>query len=90
MKAAIALTIPHMLAELVRTERTQVLEADSVRDALDALCAAFPQLRVHLFDETGSLRSHVSCFLNDSSVTDLGRPVGRGDRIVILQAVSGG
>ena len=52
--------------------------------------AAHPELRVHLFDETGDIRQHVSCFHNGAMVADRGVAMAEGDELVILQAVSGG
>lgn len=86
----VEITIPNMLAELVRSDRIFAVEADTVRGALNATCVRHPELRVHLFDESGSLRQHVSCFHNDRTAHDLSASTQPGDRIVVLQAVSGG
>lgn len=88
--ATVTVTIPKMLAELVRNGRTHSLAGRTVREALDALCGVYPELQVHMFDESGSLRPHVSCFHNDRTVHDLDTALAEGDRIVVLQAVSGG
>lgn len=86
----IEITIPKMLAELVRGERVFAVEGATVAEALDATCRRHPELRVHLFDEAGSIRQHVSCFHNDRTAHDLSAPTADGDRVVVLQAVSGG
>ncbi|HEX9854171.1 MAG TPA: MoaD/ThiS family protein [Acidimicrobiia bacterium] len=83
-------TIPKMLASLVRSERHLAFEASTVAGALEALCSAHPELRVHIFDEAGAVRPHVSCFHNATSVADTATPLSEGDAIVVLQAVSGG
>jgi molybdopterin converting factor small subunit len=52
-----------------------------------------PALRVHLCDESGKFRPHVLCFLNEVNTRWLDGADPRlqqGDRITILQAVSGG
>lgn len=82
--------LPTMLAGLIGGERYHDVEADSVAGALDALTARYPELSVHLFDESSTLRPHVRCFKNDTAVTDLAAPVDDGDTITVLQAVSGG
>lgn len=88
--ARIEITIPKMLAELVRGDRVFEVEGETIRDALDATCDRHPELRVHIFDETGAIRQHVSCFHNDRTAHDLSAPTADGDRVVVLQAVSGG
>jgi molybdopterin synthase sulfur carrier subunit len=83
-------TIPTMLAELVKGDRTIELQGTTVGGVLDALFAVHPELRVHVLDESGSIRPHVSCFRNDRMVDDLEEPVTDGDSVLVLQAVSGG
>lgn len=86
----VAVTIPTMLAELVKGERTLELQGTTVGGVLDALFGEHPELRVHVLDESGSIRPHVSCFHNDWTVDDLEEPVADGDSVIVLQAVSGG
>ncbi|MGH9196080.1 MAG: MoaD/ThiS family protein [Acidimicrobiia bacterium] len=46
-----------------------------------------------MYDESGTFRPHVLCFLNDVNTRWLDNanpPLQEGDRITILQAVSGG
>jgi hypothetical protein len=87
--AAVAVTIPRMLADLVAGERRFEVQAETVDGVLGEVVNRHPELAVHLFDESGALRAHVSCFHNDTPA-ERTAPVIEGDRIVILQAVSGG
>lgn len=82
-------TIPRMLAELIGGERRLQAEGATIGETLDAVATAHPLLAVHLFDEEHRLRPHVRCFRNDRSA-ELHDPVSAGDRITVLQAVSGG
>jgi len=86
---AVAVTLPRMLADLVGGDRRFVIEADTVDGVLAAIVDRHPELRVHLFDESGALRAHVSCFHNGSRA-DRNATVADGHALVILQAVSGG
>lgn len=86
----VTVTIPKMLAALVKGERTVAVDGGSVRQVLDELFAVHPELRVHVLDETGTVRPHVSCFHNDRTVESLDEAVADGDTVLILQAVSGG
>jgi molybdopterin converting factor small subunit len=84
--------IPRLLAD-VGDGRTEIsVEAATAAGALDALFAELPMLRVHVLDESGGVRRHVSWFHNGRRV-DAGRAtesLSEGDVITILQAVSGG
>lgn len=88
--ATATVTLPRMLADLVGGRRQIELAGATVDGVLAALTSKHPELRVHLFDETGSIRTHVTCFHNDATVSDGSAPIADGDTVVILQAVSGG
>lgn len=91
--AAVTVRIPRLLAEVGDGRRQIPVDGDTVAGALEALFAEVPQLRVHVIDESGAIRQHVSCFHNGrSSKTPerLADPVSDGDVVTILQAVSGG
>lgn len=90
MMATVEVTIPRMLADLVDSERRLTVNAHTVDGALLELVEAHPELRVHVFDEHGAIRHHVSCFHNGAMVTDRSAAMTDGDDLVILQAVSGG
>jgi molybdopterin converting factor small subunit len=91
--AAISVRIPTLLAQVGDGRTVIAVEADSVSGALEALFSALPQLRVHIFDETGGVRPHVALFHQGRSVrdaADLATPLVAGDVVTVLQAVSGG
>lgn len=91
MPAAVV-RIPRLLAD-VGDGRTEIpVDADTVAGAIEALFAALPHLRVHVIDETGGVRRHVSVF-HDGRRLDAARmaePLADGAVVTILQAVSGG
>lgn len=91
--AAVKVRIPTLLAELGDGRKVIPVHAATVSEALEALFVEFPQLRVHVVDETGAVRPNVSCFHNDRSARSaaaLAAPLEAGDTVTILQAVSGG
>lgn len=52
-----------------------------------------PGFAFYVCDELGRLRQHVNIFVGDAPVSDratLGDPVAPGERVLILQALSGG
>ena len=88
--ATVHVTIPSMLATLVRGERRFDVEADDLAGVLEGLFARHAELRIHVLDEQGALRPHVMLFHNDVAVRDRARDVAEGDQVTVLQAVSGG
>jgi|SoiMethySBSTD1v2_1073268.scaffolds.fasta_scaffold181195_2 hypothetical protein len=65
----------------------------TVADVIRALDAAHPGIAGYLVDDRGALRQHVNVFLEGSPVRDrasLADRVGRGQKLFIAQALSGG
>lgn len=81
--------LPRLLAEIANTESTHPVEGAKVVDALEDLFSRLPGLRNHVLDEGGSIRPHVSVFV-DGHLATLETAVGSGSEIRILHAVSGG
>ena len=89
----IEVTLPGILASCADGERTVTVEAETVAGTVHALLAAYPLLKVHLFEADGQLREHIMLLYNDQSTdwldsTDI--PLQPGDRLTVLQLVSGG
>ena len=70
-----------------------VVDARSVDDALNVVFSDHPQLRGYLLDDQGSVRFHVTVFVNSQTIKDrksMSDKVAPGDEIYIFQALSGG
>jgi molybdopterin converting factor small subunit len=90
--ARVTLELPSLLRNVLPKGSLSV-EGGTLSEALEDAYRQVPGLRVHLVDESGGFRRHVLCFLNDVSTRAMDRtdrPLQDGDRITILQAVSGG
>ena len=69
------------------------IDAATLQEAITRLLEEYPLLRLHLYDETGSQRPHVLLYYNDENIQwldTLDIPIKPGDRLTVLQAVSGG
>jgi molybdopterin converting factor small subunit len=89
----IEVTIPSLLADSAGGRRRFPLEAGTLAEALQRLLEEHPRLRPHLYDEAMRTRKHVLIFFNDDNVAtiaDRNVALRPGDRLLILQAVSGG
>jgi molybdopterin converting factor small subunit len=65
------------------------IEAATVVGLLRELERAQPGVSGWILDERGHIRSHINVFVNGDQSTEA-TPVGPGDRIDILPAISGG
>jgi sulfur carrier protein ThiS len=71
----------------------QDVAASSLREALDAALAAAPALRSYVLDEQGCVRKHVAVFVNADMIRNraaLDVPLAAGDRVMVIQALTGG
>lgn len=91
----VTIVVPAALRELaggqdrVRIERS----VSTVGQALAALWALHPGLRLRIVTEQGEVRPHVNVFVGNESIRQTGgleTPVAHGAEIAIIAAVSGG
>lgn len=90
---SVKVSVPTILRDCTGGHHTVSIEAGTLAEALERLRETYPLLRVHLYDETGRLRTHVLIFYNEESIGWLENhdiPLRAGDRLEIVQAVSGG
>ena len=71
----------------------QSVAPGSLRAVLDAALGAAPELAHYVFDDQRAVRKHVAVFLNGQMVQDrrnLERALVDGDRVLVVQALTGG
>lgn len=71
----------------------QQVAAPTLRLALDAAFAAAPPLRGYVLDEQGAVRKHVAVFVNArmiASRSELELPLAPADKVMVIQALTGG
>lgn len=72
-------------------QRSQVeLEAKTLRGLLAELDQRHPGLRFRIIDEQDGIREHIKLFVNTEQVRHLDVPLGPGDEVHIICALSGG
>lgn len=89
----VTVDLPRILRESAGDASRLELEADSLEAAREEIRRRWPALATHLFAETGALRPHVLLLHNDRLLErgEVGEvPLAEGDRLEVLQAVSGG
>jgi molybdopterin converting factor small subunit len=75
-----------------QTARIQV-EAGTVGEIIEKVTSDFPELKKHLLDAQGSVRSFVNIFSGDEDIRDLQKektPVNDSTIISIVPAIAGG
>lgn len=71
----------------------QDVAAQTLRGALEAAFAAAPAMKGYVLDEQGAVRKHVAVFVNARMIVSraqLDVPLGLNDKIMVLQALTGG
>jgi sulfur-carrier protein len=71
----------------------QDVEAATLRDALARSFEVAPAMRHYVLDEQGAVRKHVAVFVNAQMVRDraaLDIPLEPGDKVMVIQALTGG
>ncbi|MDR1485966.1 MAG: MoaD/ThiS family protein [Planctomycetaceae bacterium] len=69
------------------------VEAATVDESLSKLTELYVDLKRHLFDDDGKLRSFVNVFLNDENIRTgdgVVTPLKSGDTIMLIPAIAGG
>lgn len=93
MMARVKVSLPSLLESATGGARELSASGETLREVFEDLLAREPRLKPHLFDESGDLRPHVLCFHNGANTRWLdGRDqaVKDGDRVLFMQAVTGG
>jgi molybdopterin synthase sulfur carrier subunit len=91
--ARLEVSVPLLISDCTGGKTKFTLEAGILREALDRLVDTYPLLKVHLYNEQGSVREHVLLYYNDDNIAWLDHleiQLRPGDKLRVLQAVSGG
>lgn len=73
------------------TEHTWVeASGATLAEVLADLDRRYPGIRFRMVDEQDRMRRHIRFFVNGDPVFDLSHPLGPGDELVLVQALSGG
>ena len=75
-----------------QTARLQV-DAGTVGEIINKITLEFPELKKHLLDQQGDIRSFVNIFSGDDDIRDLQKektPVNTSSVISIVPAIAGG
>jgi molybdopterin converting factor small subunit len=85
--------IPTPLRKFTNNTAKLNVQGDTIAQTVDELTVNFPDLKKHLLDDTGQIRSFVNIFVGNDDIRDLqqGNTVVRADTVIsIVPAIAGG
>lgn len=85
--------IPTPLRQYTDKKNSVELEGSTVGEVLSALTTEHPELRKHLYNDEGKLRSFVNVYLNDEDIRYMNKdatPVSSNDTLTIVPSIAGG
>jgi len=85
----VKVSIPSPLRSYTEADEVEA-EGSTVAELLADLERRHPGIRFRMIDEQGAIRPHLRIFVNGERVPDTGAELSPGDRLQILQALSGG
>ena len=85
--------IPTPLRPYTNSQAEVPVSGATVGAVLADLTSQYPNLRQHLYNDTGELRAFVNVFLNDEDIRHIqgaDTPVADRDRLMIVPSIAGG
>ncbi len=85
--------IPTPLRKFTEQTAKFQINAGTVGEIIEILTGRFPELKKHLLDANGSIRSFVNIFSGDDDIRDLQKeetPVDENTIVSIVPAIAGG
>ena len=85
--------IPSALQGFTNNRRVIEVPGGTVMEVFATLLDQYGQLRDHLYDEQGKVRSFINIYVNDEDIRyaqDLQTPVKAGDTVHIIPSIAGG
>jgi molybdopterin converting factor small subunit len=85
--------IPTPLRKFTNQKTRLDVDGANVKEAIEDLTLNFPDLKKHLIDDNGKLRTFVNIFVGDDDIRDLNNEnteVKSGSVLSIIPAIAGG
>ena len=86
-------SIPSVLRTFTQRQSQVNLEGGTVGEVVASLAASYPDLAPHILDASGTLRSFVNVFVDDTDIRSLQgeqTPVSADSAILLVPAIAGG
>jgi molybdopterin converting factor small subunit len=86
----VTIHIPSALRSYTGQKSDVEVEGRTVAEALSELDRRHPGLRFRIITEQDTIRAHIRIFVNETQTQSLETPLGPGDELYIVCALSGG
>jgi molybdopterin converting factor small subunit len=89
----VVIQIPTALRAFTDKQSEVRAEGATVEEAISALAVLHPDIKQHLYDENGALRSFINIYFGDTNIKSLNglkTPLKDGDTIMLVPAIAGG
>jgi molybdopterin converting factor small subunit len=89
----VTIQIPTALRQFADGQSEISAEGSTAGGVIAAFAERYPDIKLHLYDEHGALRSFINVFLGENNIKNLGgleTPVKDGDALILVPALSGG
>jgi len=90
---AINVLIPTALQQFAGNQETLSVDGKTVKEAMSSLVSKCPDLKKHLYNDKGELRSFVNIYLNDEDIRhqkNQDTQLKPGDTMTIVPSIAGG
>jgi molybdopterin converting factor small subunit len=90
---AVTILVPTALRAFTDRKAEVEVEGRTAGEAVAAFAEAYPDIRQHLYDDGGKLRSFINVYVGEKNVKDaagLETPVPEGEALMIVPAIAGG
>ncbi|MDR2819973.1 MAG: MoaD/ThiS family protein [Desulfovibrio sp.] len=90
---AVTILIPTALRAFTDRKAEVEVEGGTAGEAIAAFAGAYPDIRNHLYDDGGNLRSFINIYVGEKNVKNasgLETPVPDGETVMIVPAIAGG
>ena len=89
----VTVLVPTALQSYTGNQEAIPAQGSSVGEVLNSLASKYPDLKRHLFNDKGTLRSFVNVYLNDEDIrhqNNQATQIKDGDTITIVPSIAGG
>ncbi|MDR3320234.1 MAG: MoaD/ThiS family protein [Desulfovibrio sp.] len=90
---AVTVLIPTALRVFTGRQAEVIVEGCNVGEALKAFTDVHPDVRQHLYDEKGDLRSFINVYVGETNIRNAGgqaTPLENGETLTLVPAIAGG
>ncbi|GHU29837.1 MoaD family protein [Betaproteobacteria bacterium] len=90
---SVTIQIPSALRAFTERKSEIAVEAKTVGEAITALTNLYPDIRPHLFEEEGKLRSFINVYVAGKNVRNAGgveAAIPDGETLTLVPAIAGG